>query len=60
MENTWIILRLKRVLVMVRGCSPGNLGHVLDSSALAGCCCILLCSDPMELMAKLEEGCRYP
>lgn len=63
MENTWVVLRLKRALVRVRGCRPGNLGHVLDSSALTGCCClesILLCSDPMELVAKLEEGCRYP
>lgn len=69
MENTWVMLRLKQVLVMVRLscawvlCSLGNLGLVLVSSALAEPCClgsILLCSGPMELVARLEEGCRSP
>lgn len=44
-------------------CSAGNLRYVLVSSALTESCClksILLCSGPVELAARLEEGCRSP
>lgn len=44
-------------------CSPGNLGDVLVSSPLTESCflwSILLCSGPVELVARLEEGCRSP
>lgn len=61
MESSWVVLRLKQVLVMVHPglllCSPGNMGHVLGCSAPTESCClwsILLCSDPLELVARLE------
>lgn len=44
-------------------CSSGNWEHVLVSSAIAESWClgrILLCSGPVELVARLEEGCRSP